>query len=306
MIINKLRIIVLILILQACKPQKTFVTTNETSPLIKKGEHLQLVSDEFKFTEGPTADEKGNVFFTDQPNNRILKWDAITNKITVYMEPAGRSNGLYFDNTGNLLACADEKFELWKIDVNKNIEVLIDNYKDQKLNGPNDLWIDEKGGVYFTDPYYQRPYWNRTVPEITKQNVYYLTPDRDKIKLVAENLIKPNGIIGTADGKTIYVGDIGDEKIYTYRINSDASLSNQTLFTKMKSDGMTIDNQGNIYLTNNKGVAVFNKNAVQILNIPIDQNWTSNVTFGGVNRDVLFITASTAVYTLKMNVKGIR
>jgi gluconolactonase len=187
--IAKLKVVVLVCsMLQGCSGQENNSKleeeiVDEQLPLVVEGETLKLVSSDFKFTEGPAADAAGNVFFTDQPNDRIMKWNAATNSITVYMQPAGRSNGLFFDNNGNLLACADEKFELWQIDSNKNITVLLDNYQDKKLNGPNDLWIDSKGGIYFTDPYYQRPYWTRTVPEIEKQNVYYLTPNKTNSRL---------------------------------------------------------------------------------------------------------------------------
>lgn len=275
-------------------------------PLIAEGEKLTLVSDVYEFTEGPAADAEGNVFFTDQPNNQILKWDATTNQISVFMKPAGRSNGLYFDNDGNLMACADEKFELWQIDANKNITVLLDNYQDKKLNGPNDLWMDVKGGIYFTDPYYQRPYWTRTKGELDTKNVYYLSPDKSDLKKVTTDLLQPNGIIGSKDGKMIYVSDADAGKIYSYTINTDASFSDKTLFVSEKSDGMTLDNRGNVYITNSKGVTAFNSKGEQVLNVPTGKGWTANVTFGGKNQDILFITALDAVFTLKMNVKGIR
>lgn len=278
----------------------------ENLPLIFDGESLTLISDAYEFVEGPAVDTKGNVFFTDQPNNRIMKWDATTNNISVYMQPAGHSNGLYFDNEGNLLACADEKFELWQIDSNKNVTVILDNYLNKKLNGPNDLWVDSQGGIYFTDPYYQRPYWTRTEGEIKNKNVYYLGPDRLELKIVAGDLVQPNGIIGTPDSKMIYIADIGDSKIYSYAINNNASFSNKTLFVEEKSDGMTLDNQGNLYITNNNGVTVFNSGGKKVLNIPTGQSWTANVTFGGSEQNILFITALTSVYTLKMNVKGVR
>ncbi|OIQ34439.1 MAG: gluconolactonase [Bacteroidetes bacterium MedPE-SWsnd-G1] len=283
---------------------QSFNTTN-SSNLVGQGATLRLISDIFEFTEGPASDNYGNVFFTDQPNNRIHKWDADSNTISIYLEPSGRSNGLYFDTSGNLLACADEKFELWQIDSNKKITILLDNYKDKKLNGPNDLWLDKKGGIYFTDPYYQRPYWTRTAQEQTSQNLYYLSPDKKTLKMVHDDFIKPNGIIGTPNDKTLFVADIGAEKIYSFTINDDASLTNKTLFTSSGSDGMTIDELGNIYITNQKGVTAFNSEGVEILNIPIPQSWTANVTFGGPNKNILFITAMNSIYTLKMNVKGV-
>ncbi|MDR8392576.1 SMP-30/gluconolactonase/LRE family protein [Aliifodinibius sp. S!AR15-10] len=264
---------------------------------------LTLVSNRFSFTEGPAADSDGNVYFTDQPNNDIWKY-GIDGNLTLFMDESGRSNGMYFDHSGNLLTCADAKGEMWSISPEKEVRVLFDNFQGQRLNGPNDLWVDPKGGVYFTDPFYPRDYWERTEKDIEEERVYYLTPDREEIKIVADNLVKPNGIIGTPDGKTLYVADIGDKKTYSYSINSsDAQLSNRKLFTDIGSDGMTIDNQGNVYLTGN-GVTVFDKNGKQIEHIPVPQGWTANVTFGGVNRQMLFITASTAVYTLDMKVQG--
>ena len=274
--------------------------------LVEKGAMLELVAADYDFTEGPASDSQGNVFFTDQPNNRILKWKASDNKVEVYLHPAGRANGLYFDQQGNLLACADEKFELWKIDPDKNVTVLLDAYDEKKLNGPNDLWVGEEGGIFFTDPYYQRPYWDRTEQELKMQGVYYLSPDQKSLKVLAEDLVRPNGIIASPDGKTIYISDIGDSKIYVYSIEDDNSLSEKKLFVAEKSDGMTIDEQGNVYLTNDKGVTAYNAKGEEVLNIPIDQKWTANVTFGGAEQKTLFITAMNSVYTIKMNVKGVR
>lgn len=280
------------------------VQAQKKNRLVADGATPTRVANDFKFTEGPAVDAEGNVFFTDQPNNRILKWTP-GEGVTVYMENAGRANGLYFDAEGNLLACADAENELWQIDKEKNVKVLVRDFKGKKLNGPNDLWIDDHGGIYFTDPYYQRDYWTRTSREIEEENVYYLSPDGRELKIVADGFIRPNGIVGSGDGKTLYVADIGAKKTYSYRIEPDGTLSDKKLFTSMGSDGMTIDKKGNLYLTG-KGVTVFNPSGEQILHIPIDEPWTANVCFGGKHMKTLFITASTAVYTLPMKVKGVR
>ncbi|MEX0721804.1 MAG: SMP-30/gluconolactonase/LRE family protein [Balneolaceae bacterium] len=282
----------------------SFTAKAQESPVMADGAELKLISDKFSFTEGPAVDIYGNVFFTDQPNNRILKWSN-SDSITVFMEDAGRSNGLYFDYDGNLLACADEDNQLWKITPEKEITVLIDDFKGKKLNGPNDLWVDSRGGFYFTDPYYQREYWSRTEKEIENERVYFFATDTKEIIPVAEDLVKPNGIIGSPDGKMLYVADIGDEKTWSYSINNDGSLSEKTLFAEMGSDGMTIDDEGNIYLTGD-GVTVFNKSGEQIEHIPVPEDWTANVTFGGKGQQLLFITASKSLYTLEMKVNGVR
>src|SRR5438045_2034279 len=127
------------------------------SKIIAPGETLQKLAGDFSFTEGPACDGEGNVFFTDQPNDRIMKW-SIEERLSVFMQPCGRANGLSFDRAGNLWACADEKNELWRIGPGTNVTVVLKDYQGKLFNGPNDVWIAPGGTVYFTDPYYKRPY----------------------------------------------------------------------------------------------------------------------------------------------------
>jgi len=281
-----------------------FISCNSQKELIKDRQKPQLISNEFEFTEGPAPDAEGNVYFTDQPNNRIHKWSVKDGSVSVFIEDAGRANGLYFDNQGNLLAAADENSEIWKINSEKEVKVLVESFNGNRLNGPNDLWIAPNGGIYFTDPYYQRNYWERTEKEIEEERVYYVNP-RGEISIATEDLVQPNGIIGTPDGETLYIADIGANKTYSYKINPDGKLSDKKLFTESGSDGMTIDNRENVYLTGN-GVTVFDKSGQKIEHIPIDKDWTANVTFGGKNQQTLFITSQQAIYSLEMNVKGVR
>jgi len=270
--------------------------------LIAPGAKVEKLADGFKFTEGPAADAAGNVYFTDQPNDRILVWD-VEGKLSTYMEPCGRSNGLCFDRKGNLLACADENSQLWSIDSSRNVTVLVKDYQGKLLNGPNDLWVRPDNALYFTDPYYKRSYWKRGSMEQDGQHVYYLSPDRQKLVRVIDDLKQPNGIIGTPDGKTLYVADIGAGKTYAYDIGADGKLSNKRLFCELGSDGMTLDEAGNVYLTG-KGVTVFDKSGKQIEHIAVEEPWTANVTFGGKDRRTLFITASKGLYAVRMRVKG--
>ncbi|GGG97724.1 gluconolactonase [Parapedobacter pyrenivorans] len=264
---------------------------------------LQLIADNFKFTEGPAADAAGNVFFTDQPNNRIWKYDT-DGKLSIFMEPAGRANGLYFDREGYLIACADQRYELWRIGMDKHVQKLAINYKDSLFNGPNDVWVSpSSGAIYFTDPYYQRDYWTRTSPDMHDRALYVYRDGR--ITRLDSQFKQPNGIIGTPDGKFLYVADIGDSKIYRYAIQANGTLADKQLFVAQGSDGMTIDDQGNIYLTG-KGIDIYNSSGKKIEHIDVPAKWTANVCFGGVNRDLLFITASEKAFTLKMAVKGVR
>jgi gluconolactonase len=267
------------------------------------GAELEKLAGEFKFTEGPAADAEGNVYFTDQPNDRIMKWST-DGKLSTFLRPCGRSNGLCFDAKGNLWACADEKNELWRIDVNGKVTVIVKDYRGKLLNGPNDVWVRPDGGVYFTDPFYPRDYWKHGSKGQDREAVYYLAPDCKTLTRVADDLQQPNGIIGTADGKTLYVADIRGNKTYVYDIQPDGTLKHKRLFCKLGSDGMTIDNEGNVYLTG-RGVTVFDKTGKQIEQIKVPEPWTANVCFGGKNRKTLFITASKSLYSLKTRVTGV-
>lgn len=273
--------------------------------IIAKNAQVQKLGDGFSFTEGPAVDAAGNVYFTDQPNNKIVKWVANTGTLETFLADAGRSNGMYFDQKGNLLACADMDNQIWSIDKAGNSIVLVKDYQGKLFNGPNDLWITPDGGIFFTDPLYKRDYWERD-PAMQQdgEHVYYLSSDLKTIFKAEDKLKKPNGIVGTPNGKQLYVADIGDDKTYRYDIGKEGKLYNKTLFANMGSDGMTIDNKGNVYLTG-KGVTVFNKKGEQIAHIPIDENWTSNVCFGGKGKKMLFITAMGSVYGLTMKVKGV-
>ncbi len=282
-----------------------FTTTacNSDNSIIADGAQVEKLADGFAFTEGPATDAEGNVYFTDQPNNRILKW-SVDGQLTVFMENAGRSNGMYFDRAGNLLACADMENEIWSIAPDGSHTVLLTDYKGVKMNGPNDLWAHPGGAIYFTDPLYKRDYWNRD-PEmqIDGEHVYRLDVATGSVTRVADDFKKPNGIIGSRDGKYLYVADIGDRKTYRYDINPDGTLTNKQLAAPMGSDGITLDEKGNLYITG-KGVTVFNPAGEQIEHIEVDAPWTANVTFGGRDGKTLFITASDALYAIKMNVKG--
>src|SRR3982750_367262 len=209
--------------------------------VVEPGAKLQKLSGEFQFTEGPASDSEGNVYFTDQPNDRIMRWGS-DGKISTFMQPCGRSNGLCFDGDGKLIACADEHNELWSIDVNsKAHEVLVKDYQGKLLNAPNDVWVRPDGGIYFSDPMYPRDYWKRDKKEQQDgHHVYFLPAGGKPLMRVTTDLQQPNGIIGTPDGKMLYVSDLNAHKTYSYSINPDGTLADKKLFCEAGSDGMTI------------------------------------------------------------------
>jgi len=265
---------------------------------------LKLISSQFKFTEGASVDKNGNVFFTDQPNDQIWRYD-VDGKLSLFLAKSGRSNGTFFDKKGNLLTCADENNEIWSISPKGKIKLVFKNPVGANLNGPNDLWIDAKGGIYFTDPYYQRNYWIRQTPDIKGEKLYYLPKGEKEVLILDDQLTRPNGIVGSPNGKVLYVADALGAKVYQYQINKDATLTNRKVFVTQKSDGITLDEKGNLYLTGKNGVDIYSPTGEHIGRIKVPEAHTANLCFGGKNRDLLFITASKSVYVIKMKVKGV-
>lgn len=289
---------------------------------------LDTIKKGFSFTEGPAVDKRGNVFFTDQPNDKIYRWDAGTGSITLFLQGTGRSNGMAFDKQGNLIACADMHGELWSIDKQGNHKVLAKNYNGKLLNGPNDVWINPvTGGMYITDPMFPRDYWDNNDPRrqgwppthseqaATGKGgyVYYLAPgSKQLVRVVTEAMGWdadgwPNGIVGTPDGKKLYVNKWADDNLggtWVFDIKANGTLTNMKKFIDMGGDGMSMDERGNIYISNSLGVTAFDTKGKRIFNVPT--NGTTNNVFAGQNNKLLFITGAVdRVTSLKMNVQGV-
>jgi len=270
--------------------------------VIAPGAKLEKLASDFSFTEGPTCDATGNVFFTDQNNNRIMEW-SVDGALSTFMQPSGRANGMYMDAKGNLIACADEKNELWSIAPDKKVTVLIKDYQGKYMNGPNDVWVVPNGEMFITDPFYKRPWWDHQTMALDSEQVYHLSADGKSLTRVTSDLNRPNGITGTPDGKTLFVADIGADRTYRYDIQPDGSLANKVLYCAKGSDGMTIDEQRNIYITGH-GIFIFDKTGKQTEHIDVAEPWTANVSFGGRDHKTLFITASKCLYSIRLNFKG--
>lgn len=281
---------------------ESLVFSSHAQSVIAPGATLQKLAGGFAFTEGATCDKDGDVFFVDQPNNRIMEWNT-EGKLSTFLQPSGHANGMEFDADGNLIACADEHNELWSIATNKAVSVLVTNFEGQYLNGPNDVWIAPNGGIYITDPFYKRTWWDHATKALPNEEVFYLSPNHQHLTRVTDDLTKPNGITGAPNGKTLYVSDIAADQTWSYKILPDGSLTNKILFCRKGSDGMTIDEVGDLYLTG-YGVTIFDPRGLRIGHISVPEAWTGNLCFGGKDRHTLFIAASTSLYSIPMRVRG--
>jgi gluconolactonase len=280
----------------------TGMAKGQSSGIITKNAKMEKAGSGFSFTEGPAVAPDGKVYFTDQPNDRIHVWDE-KKGISLWLEGTRRSNGMYFNDAGHLVVCADLYNQLGYFDKKKKFHLIHEGYNGKLLNAPNDLWIAPDGGIYFSDPYYHRRWWKEgRGEEQDVRGVYHVSKD-GRITRVIDDYKQPNGLIGTPDGKILYVADINDKKIWKYDIQPDGRLANKTYFAPHGSDGMTIDNKGNVYLTMGK-VWVYSPDGKLLEEIEVPEG-PSNVCFGGKKRNTLFITARTSVYTLDMKVKGV-
>ena len=270
----------------------------EAAGLVAPGANPVKLAGGFKFTEGPAVAANGDVYFTDIPNNRIHKWAVSEKKLSIFAEESNGANGLYFADDGSLYACqGNAKRVVAYTPDGSDTSSLAKRYDGKKFNKPNDLWIDAKGGVYFSDP----NYGNKELSQ-DGMHVYYIQPGGGDVVRVADGFKTPNGLIGTPDGSMLYIADIGDGKIYRYAIQADGTLKDRKLFCESGSDGMTLDQHGNVYLTAGS-VKVFSPMGEQIADLKFPER-PANVVFGGKELKTLYVTARTGFYSLDMAVTG--
>ncbi len=267
------------------------------SSVVATDAKVEKLAGGFRFTEGPASDAEGNIFFTDIPNNRIHKW-SLDGKLSTFLENSGGANGLFFVKDGSLLACLGNRGQLVSISPNGSVTVLAGNYQGKSFNSPNDLWQHPEGMIYFTDPRYGR---REHLPQ-DGEHVYSFFGDGQRVKRVIDDMVRPNGVVGSRDGKILYVADHGANKTYAYTIKSDGTLSGKRFFAAEGSDGMTIDSEGNVYLTGEM-VSVYDPKGNKVETIEVGER-PSNVCFGGLDKQTLFITARTSLYSLGMRVRG--
>ena len=282
------------------------------------------------FLEGPAVDAEGNVFFSDIAGNRIMKMD-VKGQVSVFRADSGRTNGNCFDAQGRLLSCeggeqGPGRRRIVRTDMKTGaVTVLTEKYQGKRYNAPNDLCVDTKERIWFTDPYYGP---DRSHLEVEIDGVYRIDPDKKVTRVLTQKEVqRPNGIAITPDDKTLYVIDShpkpgGNRKIWAFDVAKDGSLDKQRLVYDFGAgrggDGMRLDMDGNLWVTagisvkrgpgesldNPPGVYVISPQGKLIERIPIPENLITNLAFGGPERKTLFVTAGKTVYRLQTKVSG--
>jgi gluconolactonase len=260
----------------------------------------------FAFTEGPAADRHGNVYFTDIPNEKILKVDA-DGKLSVFRDKSNHANGLMVNAQGEIVACEMDGRIVAISPDGKSVRVLTDQHAGQRYNAPNDLVIDQSGGVYFTDPAFRAP---KPLPQ-GKTAVYYRAPD-GKVTRLVDDLPNPNGVILSPDEKTLYVIPSGQAEMMAYPVAAPGKIGKGRVFCKLQQaegksggggDGLTVDAKGNLYITSALGLQVFDPTG-KLLGIIKLPEQPANVTFGGKDLKTLYVTARTSLYAVPMQATG--
>lgn len=279
------------------------VQAAELKSILAPRAEVKKIAGDCAFTEGPAWSPEGFLLFSDIPNNRIVQWKRGT--VSDFLKPSGNSNGLLFDGQGRLWACQHGSRQVALIEGDKSIVPIVNGFERKKLNSPNDLAVDNYGGLYFTDPRYGD---SGDPVEQPVMGVYYVDAS-GKVTRVIDDLERPNGILVSPKGDMLYVAEPNRRELYRYSIVKPGIINGKKLiFTGDEKldgggpDGMAHDVDGNIYATY-KDVVVLNSDGGLIGRIEVPER-TSNCAFGGRDGKTLFITAQTSVYSVKTKVMG--
>ena len=286
--------------------------------LLAAGAQWEKVVGDLKFSEGPAWHPDGHLLFEDTPRNRTMRLDP-GDKVSVFREPSGRANGLAYDRSGRLVVCEGNSSEggrrVIRMDRRGQIEVLAERYQGKRLNSPNDITIDGRGRIYFTDPRYS----NRTGVEQDREAVYRIDPDGTLTRII-DSLTRPNGIVVSGDGRTLYVADNaspgGVVQLWGFDLDGRGQASKGRVLYDFGGgrgiDGMALDRDGRVWATagtkERAGIYVFEPDRARATaslaaTLPMPEDPT-NCTFGGKGRDILYVTTTASLYRIRTAVRG--
>jgi gluconolactonase len=284
-------------------------------PLVQDGAKLKRLWGDGEFTEGPCLGPDGCVYFSDI-GNRILKFDPSSKKTTVFRDPSGRSNGLKFDRAGRLVACEGANTggnrRLSVTEKDGTVKTLADSYMGKRFNSPNDLALDAKDRIYFTDPRYV----GSEKRELDHESVYRVDPD-GTVAVIIRDVQKPNGIVVSPDQKTLYLADssgdpTGRRILLAYPLHEDGTVGAPKTLHDFGADrgidGMTVTSEGLIVATAGKGttagVTAFTPDGKKAGFIPTPED-PSNCCFAGPDLKTLYVTAGKSLYRIETTMTGV-
>ncbi|MEX0350864.1 MAG: SMP-30/gluconolactonase/LRE family protein [Paracoccaceae bacterium] len=271
-----------------------------------------------RWTEGPVWFAAGRyLLWSDIPNNRIMRFDETDGSVSVFREPSNNSNGHTIDRQGRLISCEHLTRRVTRTEFDGSVTVIADRYQGKRLNSPNDVVVKSDGSIWFTDPSYgiMMDYeGERAESEIGACHVYRVDPQNGDVRIAADDYVKPNGLAFSPDESVLYIADTGvthtpggPAHIRKHRVAADGSLSGGDVIADCSNgvfDGFRLDRAGRIWSSAADGVHCLTQEGELIGKVLIPE-MVSNVCFGGPKLNRLFITGTTSLYSVFLNVNGV-
>jgi gluconolactonase len=286
--------------------------------LIKQDSGLEKLCTGFIWAEGPVYFAEGDyLLFSDIPNNRMMRWHD-QEGLSVFRQPSNFTNGHYRDHQGRLISCEHGTRRVTRTEEDGSITVLIDHYQGKKLNSPNDVVVKSDGTIWFTDPPYgilSNHEGYKADSELGHCYVFRFDPATNDLSIVAHDRDKPNGLAFNLDETILYVSDTdishnpnGWHHIFAYDVLDDKQLGPGRIFAEISpgaSDGFRLDKHGYIFTSSGDSIQIFSPDGMLLGKIIVPEP-SSNCTFGGPNKDRLFITATSSLYSIYLNTQGVQ
>lgn len=300
-------LLIVLFAINSASAQTVVVNDPSLSRLIDLNVQVKKLADGFRFTEGPIWNTAENyLLFSDIPANTVFKWIP-DGEVVTFRTPSNNANGLTYDTSGNLLLAEHSGRKIGILDPSGSYEALVSDFKGTKLNSPNDVIVDSKGAVYFTDPPYGL---DKSVSDTLGFNGVYKYY-KGKTTLIADDLYRPNGLALSPDERTLYVANSDRPKKYMkYPVSKSGKVGKGALFFDASNlagqgspDGIKVDVEGNLYATGPGGVLVISREGKHLGTLVFPEV-PANLAFGGVDRKTLFVTAQTGLYSVPVKVPG--
>ncbi len=263
-----------------------------------------------RWAEGPVYVPAGRyLLWNDIPNDRMLRWDEATGAVGVFRQPSGCANGNTLDRAGRLVTCEHGNRRVTRTEHDGAITVVADRYDGKRLNSPNDVVVRSDGSIWFTDPSYgiDSDYeGHRAASEIGACHVYRVDPANGDCRIVADDFVRPNGLAFSLDERRLYIADTRVNHIRLFDVSEDGRLTGGDVFAECTVgvfDGIRLDSAGRVWAAAGVGVHCFDPDGTLIGKLRLPEV-VSNLVFGGPKRNRLFVTATTSVYSILLNVNG--
>jgi len=271
------------------------------SALVAEDAKVEKLAGGMKFTEGPVwIAEKKQLIFSDIPASKLMQWTAA--KGLEEFRPSENANGNTLDTEGRLISCQHSARNIVRTEKDGSLTVVVDQHAGKKLNSPNDAAVKSDGTIWFTDPPYGLP--KGQAKEQEGNFVYRFDPKTKQTTIVSKDFDMPNGIAFSPDEKRLYIADSGKgQQVGAFDVKPDGTLGDAVWWAEGGSDGLRVDVKGNIYTTASDGVRIYSPEGKRLATITIPEH-PANCAFGGADFSMLFVTARTGLYSVKLKVAG--